>query len=269
MKTKICKKCGLEKEITQFSKNKSTNDKLNTQCKECVKNYSNDKLNKILNNMTLNIDKVVDLEKTHYLYLVILENENEKFCKIGITSKKDINDRFINEKNYKLNTCYHSIKTNGYTARAIESLLLEQVLDYSKHYYPRLQLNGKTECYNIEYISEIDKLFNKIYFYLEKNTFPLDINAYYEIAISSEQQNIEHSTILTYKKIEDEILKANIIIKEQEEKIKNYNLLLTDDIFIGISEKIKKYDSFTPESLVKCIKTNTRFLKEQLIIKGK
>lgn len=39
MKTKICQKCKKEKSITEFSKNKSKKDQLNSWCKECVRIY--------------------------------------------------------------------------------------------------------------------------------------------------------------------------------------------------------------------------------------
>lgn len=37
MKTKVCSKCGIEKDVVEFSKDKSRQDKLCCQCKECMK----------------------------------------------------------------------------------------------------------------------------------------------------------------------------------------------------------------------------------------
>lgn len=39
MQTKFCNKCGQEKPISEFGKNKSKKDGLQTQCKACVKLY--------------------------------------------------------------------------------------------------------------------------------------------------------------------------------------------------------------------------------------
>jgi hypothetical protein len=39
MLTKVCKKCGVEKDIFKFSKKSSSKDRLQPSCKECVKEY--------------------------------------------------------------------------------------------------------------------------------------------------------------------------------------------------------------------------------------
>lgn len=39
MNTKICSKCKLEKNLSEFNKNKQTKDKLNCWCNICYKKY--------------------------------------------------------------------------------------------------------------------------------------------------------------------------------------------------------------------------------------
>jgi hypothetical protein len=39
MVSKKCTTCKITKEITEFNKNKSTNDGFHSQCKECLKEY--------------------------------------------------------------------------------------------------------------------------------------------------------------------------------------------------------------------------------------
>jgi hypothetical protein len=41
MKTKICSKCGIEKELSEFGKDKHNIDGLSYKCKECKNEYQN------------------------------------------------------------------------------------------------------------------------------------------------------------------------------------------------------------------------------------
>lgn len=59
MTTKICKKCGIEQEVSQFSPCKENKDKLNSWCKSCHRQYqSNVRKN--------DPKKVKDRQKKHY-----------------------------------------------------------------------------------------------------------------------------------------------------------------------------------------------------------
>ena len=40
IKLKVCKTCGQEKPITEYSKHKNTRDLLNPVCKSCVSEYN-------------------------------------------------------------------------------------------------------------------------------------------------------------------------------------------------------------------------------------
>ena len=48
MELKRCSKCREERQITKFSKNRSTNDGLSSQCKDCCKDYKDAKREKKL-----------------------------------------------------------------------------------------------------------------------------------------------------------------------------------------------------------------------------
>lgn len=100
------------------------------------------------------------LDKEHILYLVILKNNTEAFCKIGVTSQT-VEERMAWEENYQY-TLVSSIKGNGFTIRGLESVLKEQILDYSKHYQPKQRIGGYTECYDIGYCESIEKAFKYI-----------------------------------------------------------------------------------------------------------
>lgn len=43
MKIKLCRKCNIEKNINEFTKNKKLKDGIGTYCRECVKKYSQDR----------------------------------------------------------------------------------------------------------------------------------------------------------------------------------------------------------------------------------
>lgn len=104
--------------------------------------------------------EISKLDKEHILYLVILRNNTEAFCKIGITSQT-VEERMSWIDNYQY-TLVSSIKGDGFTIRGFESVLKEQILDYSKHYQPKQRIAGYTECYDIGYCDSIEKAFKYI-----------------------------------------------------------------------------------------------------------
>lgn len=59
-KTKVCSKCGVEKDINEFYKSKSNKDGYMGFCKECKNKYQKqykEKIKNVIKNMTNNIEK--------------------------------------------------------------------------------------------------------------------------------------------------------------------------------------------------------------------
>lgn len=106
--------------------------------------------------------EIKTLDFKHILYLVVLENDEETFCKIGITSKT-IEERMEWENNYEY-TLIDSIESDGYTIRGLESVLKERILSFNEHHQPKSKVGGYTECYSIDYLDDIKKCFK----YLKK-----------------------------------------------------------------------------------------------------
>lgn len=108
--------------------------------------------------------EISKLNSEHTLYFIKMENDNEVFCKVGVTSQT-VEERMSWEDNYGF-TLIDSITSDGYTIRGLESVLKERVLDYEKHYQPKRRIGGYSECYDISYLEEIKQAFK----YLKKKT---------------------------------------------------------------------------------------------------
>lgn len=114
-----------------------------------------------------------NLSKPHLLYLIILQKDGDAFCKIGITTT-DINTRV--EPYRKLGYAVDVIKilnSEGTHIRAIESLILERVLDHSqKKIFPySTRFDGYSECYNINYLPQVSEAFELIQKYLKRRKY--------------------------------------------------------------------------------------------------
>lgn len=85
------------------------------------------------------------------LYLVKIQNINEKFLKIGIS--KNINGRFkkIERVGYKIKLVY-SVPSNLKEVVYFEDFLLKQ--NYKK-YKPLINFSGSTECVTIENLNDV------------------------------------------------------------------------------------------------------------------
>jgi len=79
MKTKICTKCKIEKDISEFSKNKNKKDGLTIWCKSCYKQYYKDNCEKIIKQRKQyykdNREKITKQHKQYY------KNNSEKMIK--------------------------------------------------------------------------------------------------------------------------------------------------------------------------------------------
>lgn len=83
------------------------------------------------------------------LYLFKIYNKNKMFYKIGITTKKDPNNRFDKEYmyDYKYDLLFSKIN-NLYENVLFEDYLHNKFSKYS--YIPENKISGYTECYNLE-----------------------------------------------------------------------------------------------------------------------
>ncbi|KAF2520064.1 hypothetical protein E0W68_02250 [Flavobacterium salilacus subsp. salilacus] len=102
-------------------------------------------------------------KKAHTLYLVALQHPitKEIFCKVGITAYS-IQMRFI-DCDYEIKYSKEYPFSNGIEARGWESLLLEKIIPYDWHYYPKLKsFAGKTECYELTKIRQIESLMDDV-----------------------------------------------------------------------------------------------------------
>ena len=79
------------------------------------------------------------------LYCVKLFNTNESFVKIGITTKKDINQRFGGQLGEYKFQVMKEIKLDIHQAFLYEQQLLQEFKQYQ--YVPNFSFNGKTECF--------------------------------------------------------------------------------------------------------------------------
>lgn len=103
--------------------------------------------------------EILRINDPHILYLALLRKNSEVFIKIGITSQS-FEKRFENEE-YKA-TLISGFQHNGYVVRALESLILERLTDKYDRYQPKSKLNGHTECFPIQHLSNIESIFEEI-----------------------------------------------------------------------------------------------------------
>jgi hypothetical protein len=134
---KFCTKCKIEKEESEFHKNKNTKDGLNFWCKLCVKDY----------NMN-NIDKIKDRKKNHY-------NDNKERileCKKNYDIKnKDKNLEYRSNNKNKIKDTQKNYRDNN----------KEQILEYNKNYIKQRRLKDPIYKLRINISSIIHKALKK------------------------------------------------------------------------------------------------------------
>lgn len=105
------------------------------------------------------------LNQNHSLYLITIELPKiDKWCKIGITGA-DLESRIETyRKQGYIVEIIRVINSTGTNIRAIESLLQERGLDgkQRKRFPAYFRIDGYTECYNLEYMPEIQDIFGII-----------------------------------------------------------------------------------------------------------
>ena len=111
IKTKICKKCGLEKEVCEFDKKTNNKDNLNSKCKECRRKYMNEYNSQ-------NAEKKRLQQKKYYYRnrdkeLIRVSEKHKKFKeKESEYRKKNRNKISEREKNRYNTDISYRIKTN-------------------------------------------------------------------------------------------------------------------------------------------------------------
>ena len=91
--------------------------------------------------------------KTAYFYVLEVYNNDEKFIKIGITSKT-INERYRNLKNYKYKILTLKERTPS-QVYDMEKKLLKELKNFKV--LPKLSFEGWTECFSIKCVDIISK----------------------------------------------------------------------------------------------------------------
>lgn len=119
----------------------------NRKCKKCAKEEM--LFNKNFYNFSK--DRWLQLTKKGFLYLVKCSTDNEVFYKVGITGKT-IEQRYKSEKLYKVEII-DFIEESENLERIWDNEVLFHSTNKKFKYIPKLEFNGKSECY--EYCDEI------------------------------------------------------------------------------------------------------------------
>lgn len=97
------------------------------------------------------------IRQPHKLYIAVLQNENELFCKIGET-KYTVEQRFQQETSYNLKDFVEFEVENDIIAKGIETKILQEIIrKKNKLYRPLKHLNGYYECFETSLFSEVVK----------------------------------------------------------------------------------------------------------------
>lgn len=103
-----------------------------------------------------NAEKFKDkwINKRGFIYFVIMNNELEKFVKIGITTQKNIRRRFSGYK-YDVEV-FDFIEDNLYNLVYKEKIILEKFKEFK--YKPKQHFSGYQECFNLKICENIKNI---------------------------------------------------------------------------------------------------------------
>ena len=207
-KTKVCSKCGREKNLFEFSKHNNAKDGLQTYCKECHKAYYNH-----------NKDKLQAYKKAyeqgikgHYLYIIY---QGKRVAYVGSCSY--LGKRISNHINCHSNIAKHMINDDWTTIKTLD--IGERV-------------NSKEEREFIEYmlIEELEPIWNG-------NTKHKGLeNDEREADLSMEATDILENLEYYFKNYKENDNKCNFVIDEGN--IQEY----ADDISTFIDQYIEKLE---------------------------
>jgi len=151
MESKICRKCGEDKLLENFVKNKSTKDGLNNQCKSCKKEYNKNNFIRIKKRLTeYNIKNKERIRETNKIYNLLhkevidlynKEYNSKEENKVKI--KKQINKRYQNDILFRLKTIISAnIQTAFKRKKYTKNTRTYQILDCS---YNTLKLHFESK----------------------------------------------------------------------------------------------------------------------------
>ena len=157
METKICKKCSIEKPLTEYYKHPETKDKLNPKCKECFKTYhqSNKKrqLAKMKERTLKKSNEVKEYQKQYYQknqkriksqvkeYQQNNKQKRNQYCR---TYQPQYNKKYPERRLWR-NLLYRVLGVNGnpktsstykmlgYNSKQLKEHLDKQGMDWGKH----------------------------------------------------------------------------------------------------------------------------------------
>jgi len=148
---KICTKCNIEKDETDFCKDKKTKDKLNAWCRSCVKEYYKENKNEIKEQQSkYRENNEMRLEQKKEYYQLNKEKIKENKKEYRKNNKEKINERNRNlrktNENYRLSCVLRSrlgkaLKRNTKSAPTME--LLGCSIEFLRYYLEGTKVEGK------------------------------------------------------------------------------------------------------------------------------
>lgn len=166
MKTKICSKCGVEKEIKNFRKEKRTKIGLQSQCKQCEKEYRLKNREKQIKYMKEYYQKnKKELLQKSKIYRDSHKEEKRLNDKIyRETHKKERNKRDLKRKNedpiYKLKCNVRCILKDSFRRKKLKKNMKgEEILGCTVEYFIRYLIktyeNNYNEKWDWEYLKNV------------------------------------------------------------------------------------------------------------------
>ena len=148
---KICSKCKIEKDETDFCKDKNTKDKLNVRCRSCVKEYYKENKNEIKEQQSkYRENNEMRLEQQREYYQLNKEKINEKRKEYRKNNREKINERNRNlrktNENFRLSCVLRgrlgkALKSKTKSAPTME--LLGCSINFLMEYLEGTKVEGK------------------------------------------------------------------------------------------------------------------------------
>ena len=229
IKTKTCTKCGIEKDISEFYKQKSGKHGYRAECKECIKQYTKDNREKIAlrnKNYYINNKEVILLQNKKWR-----SNNIEKLVVYNKKYRAENREKLIKQKkeynktHKEFYTKYHKEYGKGYYIKNIDKIKLQHKewkqnnkdkvnLDYAKRRALKLKATPvltKQELQDIELIYKLAQQLSNIggTNYHVDHIVPLSKGGLHHpdnLQVLTQRDNLCKSAKLDYK-YQDEVFK--------------------------------------------------------------